>query len=174
MKLITFRDPILVVFQLGGFYEYPLAMSYFSLRTEFLLSKFTMKFNQETDYKDIDLIINTISVKIPLLIKYTFPYEDRRPYIDMGVYYGLSVQNDSQLYIAESERFTNYTYITHMDIDPTISRSQLGYTFGIGYEIDRTDIHTVNFELRYVRNKGILTNLSDHSNSINLLIGFNF
>jgi hypothetical protein len=136
----------------GIFIDYPIEMSNFSLHSDLYFTK--NGYSYISNYTDKDLkqkntafVANTTSINIPVLVRYTFPTMDVRPFLNAGLIYTYNIKNSTSIYTS-----TIYpTYIETTEIDKTshISKNELGISFGVGIEYVLNNKHSVFFELRH-------------------------
>jgi len=136
----------------GIFIDYPIEMSNFSLHSDLYFTK--NGYSYISNYTDKDLkqkntafVANTTSINIPVLVRYTFPTMDVRPFLNAGLIYTYNIKNSTSIYTS-----TIYpTYIESTEIDETshISKNELGISFGAGIEYVLNNKHSVFFELRH-------------------------
>lgn len=159
-------------FTIGVFLDNPILVSDFSLHAELLLSKHGYSYNKLVDNKDLDFVANFTSLNVPLLLKYAYPSNKIRPFINVGINGTYLVKNKSLLCettINETTIEINDTEITSM-----ISDFQLGYVIGGGLEYKLNYKKSLFFELRYCNqyNQGDTEFLG--SSAFSVLTGINF
>ncbi len=134
-------------FTIGLFLENPILVSDFSLHAELLLSKHGYSYNKLVDNKDLDFVANFTSLNVPLLLKYAYPSNKIRPFINIGINGTYLIKNETLLYetiIKETVIKINDTEVTSM-----LSDFQLGYVIGGGFEYRLNYKNSLLFELRY-------------------------
>jgi len=136
----------------GIFIDYPIEMSNFSFHSDLYFSKnaYSYIFN----YTDIDLkqkntafVANTTSINIPVLIRYTFPTMNVRPFLNAGLIYTYNFKNSTS--ICTSTIYPTYIETSEYDNTPHISKNEIGISAGAGIEYVVKNKHSVFFELRY-------------------------
>lgn len=134
-------------FSIGLFLDNPISVSDFSLHNELLLSKHGYSYNKLVDNKDLDFVANFTTLNIPLLLRYAYPSNKIRPFINVGIKGTYFIKNKTLLYettINETTIEINDTEITSM-----ISDFQLGYVIGGGLEYKLNYKNSLFFEIRY-------------------------
>lgn len=134
-------------FSVGLFIDNPILVSDFSLHVEFFLSKHGYSYHKLVDNKDVDFVANYTSLNVPLLVRYAYPSNKIRPFINVGINGTYFIKNETFLYetaINETTIEINDTGITSM-----ISDFQLGYVIGGGFEYKLNYKNSLFFELRY-------------------------
>lgn len=116
----------------GFFADLPIEQSYFSLNTGVSITKNGFSFNSTSPQSDIDVVINTSSISVPVLLRYTLPTLVWRPFINAGGSYLYHLTNQSNLYRSSIDQ--NVITINKVEQQPFISDSMVGYSFGIGLQ----------------------------------------
>lgn len=154
----------------GLFVDNPIMVSDFSVRTELYYSKHGYSYNKSLENKDVDFIANISTLKLPLLIRYTYPSVKFRPFINLGCIVAFNIQNKNLIY--ESTKLQNTITINNPYNPDLIANNETGWTFGIGGEYSKNFKSSLFFELRY--NK-LNSNFSELNQSIiNITTGINF
>ena len=83
---------------MGIFIDKPVFVSEFSIRSELLFSRNGYSYNWSDGNLDVDLLINTASITIPLLIRYTHPSVKVSPFLNVGGTYTYNIRRDGQAY----------------------------------------------------------------------------
>lgn len=134
-------------FSVGLFLDQPILVSDFSLHAELFLSKHAYSYNKLVENKDLDFVANLTSLSVPLLLRYAYPSNKFRPFINVGINGAYSIKNETLLYkttISETTIEINDTESTSL-----ISDIQLGYVVGAGLEYKLNSNNSLFFELRY-------------------------
>jgi hypothetical protein len=156
---------------LGIFIDNPVFMSDFSINLELLFSRNGYSYNWSDENHDVDLVINTTSISLPVLIRYSYPSIKGRPFINVGGTYVNNIRNDCQEY--EAVIMGNAINIKKTNEESTISSNMLGLTLGAGFQYKVTYKNYASIELRYDKLQGV-----SHSGSlketIQLISSFNF
>jgi outer membrane protein W len=134
-------------FTIGIFLDNPILVSDFSLHAELLLSKHGYSYNKLVDNKDLDFVSNFTSLNVPLLLKYAYPSNKNRPFINIGINGTYLIKNKTLLYETTINETT--IEINDTEIKSMISDFQLGYVIGGGLEYKLNYKKSLFFELRY-------------------------
>ncbi|MEQ8646194.1 MAG: hypothetical protein RIC06_03350 [Cyclobacteriaceae bacterium] len=154
----------------GVFADLPIEMSYFSIHSEANFSKSGFAVNSQSPQSDIDVIVNTASVNIPLLVRYTLTTLFWRPYINAGLVYSYQVKYDSHIY--ESTEEQNVVTINEIHRDPLISRNRYGYSMGVGLQKNLDFRKIFAIELRHNELSGKANTLNQKQTSILISLSF--
>ena len=159
-------------YSFGLFLDKPISFSDFSFHFESNLSKVGYSYNFQMENKDIDLLINTTSLNIPLLIKYSLPLNKVRPFFDAGMVYCYNFKNEQNIY----EALINDSVIQIYDVSNNnlITDNQTGYVIGMGMEIKLRYRNSLFFELRHSRLFSIQDEPVLHKSVFQLLTSINF
>jgi hypothetical protein len=156
---------------LGAFIDQPLFVSDFSIRAELNYSKHGYSYNNITDTLDIDFVANVSSIKLPVLLRYTYPsVRPVRPFVNIGGLYLFNIQNENTFYT--TTKFNANNYEINKVKKSSIANNQWGLSVGLGCEY-RLGLKTSIFvEARYSK---IISKSDAMDYSIfNLLTGINF
>lgn len=154
----------------GLFIDSPISVSDFSLHTEFYYSKHGYSYNKFVDNKDLDFVANISSLKLPVLLRYSYPSIKYRPFINLGGIMTFNIKNENLLY--ETTVLNNIVEINDTQNTSLIGKYQAGYSVGAGIEYSLNLQKSLFVELRY--NK-LFDNVRVLNESIiNLLTGINF
>jgi hypothetical protein len=159
-------------FTFGVFIDNPILASDFSLHAELNFSKHGYSYNHTLESEDMDLIINTSSLRVPLLIRYTLPRNNFRPYIDAGAVFSYYINNENKLYQASIS--DSMIEISSQIEGSIISTSEFGYLFGCGLEFDLDYKKSIFYEIRFCRQFGAFDNILSKNSIINITSGINF
>lgn len=158
-------------FNAGIFVDIPILLSYFSLHPELYFQKNKFSGHSIINNTVNDIIINTTSINIPLLIRYTYPTLKLRPYINLGGTFNYNIRNENAVYT------TTISYDI-IEIEETInsniySEKQFGYTAGGGIQYSIDNRKSLFLELRY-NYLYTLTKETYGNKSVQCIIGINF
>lgn len=134
-------------FTIGAFIDKPISDSNFSLRLEAFYSKFSDAGSKQLSNQDTDYMVNTSSLKMPLLIRYVYPSNTLRPFLNAGLIGVFNLTNDAIL--LETNITNNVIKIKDAEEKFIIDKNQFGFSFGGGVEYSLTYKSSVFFELRY-------------------------
>lgn len=159
-------------FTFGLFIDNPILVSDFSLHTELFLTKHGYSYNKIVNVKDLDFVANMTSLSVPLLIRYSYPSNKIRPYVNTGLVGSYFVKNDALLY--ETYISDNTIVINDTQSIPVGSDFRLGYSFGGGIEFNLNYKKSIFIELRYNKQFNSLNPETFGSSAFNLFTGINF
>ena len=161
-------------FSIGMFLDNPILASDFSLHAEVLFSKHKHSYSYTSNTKKLDLTINTSSLRIPLLIRYTLPKNNFRPYFNVGPVYSYNLKNENSLY-KETITFTDLANTKVDFIEGTIiPTSEFGFAIGFGFEFDLDFKKALFLEIRYSEKFGATNDYSSRNSMIGISTGINF
>jgi len=159
-------------FSIGMFLDNPILVSDFSLHTEINFSKHGYSYNYNSSSEDLDLIINISSFRIPILIRYSIPKNNIRPYFNTGAIFSYNISNENALYKAS---FSNdIIEISNQLEESIISDNEIGYVLGCGLEYNLDFKKSVFFEIRFSKQYGISDDIQNNNSIINISSGINF
>jgi hypothetical protein len=156
-------------FSVGMFFDYPIIASDFSIHTEILISKHGFSYNKTVEGKDMDFVANLSSLKLPLLLRYTYPSNKLRPFLNIGISNLYYLRDELSIY--ETTTNKNTIIINNVMKTSLINKDYLEYTIGGGVDYQLNCKNSVFFELRY--SKSIVTEFLG-TKCINIITGFNF
>lgn len=159
-------------FSIGLFLDNPILVSDFSFHTEINFSKHGYSYNHISASEDLDLIINISSLRVPILIRYSLPKNNIRPYFNTGAIFSYNISNENALYQASFS--DNILEISNQVEESIISDNEIGYLLGCGLEYNLDYKKSVFFEIRYCKQYGISYNIQNNNSIINISSGINF
>lgn len=159
-------------YAIGLFIDNPILVSDFSLHSEIYFSKHGFSYNKLIDNKDIDFIANLSTLKVPLLIRYAYPSNKIRPFMNIGLVGSFHIRNKTQLY--ESTISKNTIEIDDVKLSSPIDNIQLGYCMGGGIEYKIKSRNSLFFEMRYTNQYGITIPETLRISGFNIVTGINF
>lgn len=159
-------------FSAGMFVDKPILLSDFSLHSEAYFSKHGFSYSKIVENRDIDLVVNLSTFMLPILIRYTYPSNNIRPFIDLGMIWSFHLRNEA--YLFETTITENVIEINDVVESSLIEDIQYGYCFGGGIEYILNSKHSLFFELRYNNQYGITNPETIKISGFNLITGINF
>lgn len=132
---------------LGLFIDDPISLSNFSLHLEMFYASYGHSYNYWDFNKDIDMIVNTRSLNIPVLLRYTTPMVKIRPFFNLGGIYSYQIKNENVIYEATISK--DIIEIKTANETSLISDHELGYSIGGGCQFSIIRNNGLFFELRY-------------------------
>ena len=159
-------------FSIGVYADNPILESDFSAHAELLFSKHGYSYNKLVDNKDIDFVANFTSIKVPLLVRYTYPSNKIRPYINVGFVGTYLIKNETLLF--ETTIKENTIEIDDPHITSLINDVQFGYNIGGGIEFKLNLKNSLFFELRYDNLYGAGDSEFRGTSAFNVFTGISF
>ncbi len=157
-------------FGTGVFTDIPIDMSNFSYHMEILFIKHNYSFSTETDNEIIDFATNISSVKVPVLLRYTYPSKKISPFINAGAILAYNMNKEVKLY--EMKFSGNIIDIEDITDESIIADMQKGFSTGLGIEYRLTYKHSAFFEVRF--NRLFVDKKTLNNQDIQFLASFNF
>lgn len=135
-------------FSIGIFLDNPVLVSDFSVHMELLFSKHVYSYYKVQDSRELDFVANLSSLSIPFLLRYTYPSNKIRPFINFGPIGSYIAKNETLLF--ETTMSENTIEINDTKSASLISDIQLGYVIGSGLDYKLNYKNSLFFELRYI------------------------
>lgn len=154
----------------GVFADLPIEMSDFSFNVGVDFSKSGFSVNSRNPQADVDVVVNITSLNMPVLLRYTIPTLVWRPFINAGSIYSYHLNNESKIY--ESSIDQNVITIHEVLQESLISKSMLGYSFGLGLQRNLNYRKIASAELRHNQLYGSKNTLNKRM--LEILINFSF
>lgn len=159
-------------FSIGLFIDNPILASDFSVHAEVLFSKHKHSYSFTSGTKNSDLAINTSSLRVPLLVRYSLPKNNFRPYFNAGLLYSYNVKNENTLY---KETITDFVTKKEDLIEGSIiPTSEIGYAVGCGLEYDLDFKRAIFLEIRFSEQFSATKEFSSRNSMINISAGISF
>ncbi len=157
---------------LGLFVDAPISASDFSVFTSFGLYQSSFSSNTLSDSYDADVLINQTTIKVPLMIRYTFPSLNFRPYFNIGFNYSYNLRNESIIYKAElNNNIIQYQTPIKEDL---IYDHQFGYACGMGIQYHLNYKRILFVEIRYNKEYSMKSEDMFNKNTLEIISGINF
>jgi len=157
---------------IGLFLDNPILVSDFSVHAELLFTKHGYSYNKLVDNKDLDFVANFTSLNIPFLLRYAYPSNKIRPFINVGIKGTYFVKNKTLMQETIIDETT--IEINDTEIRSMISDFQLGYVIGGGSEYKLNDKNSLFFELRYCNQYSQGDSEFVGNSAFSVLTGINF
>jgi hypothetical protein len=167
LKSAAFKNDY--AFNIGIYLDVPVLVSYFSFHPEIYYQKNTFTGHYEGSYDIADIVINSNSVTVPVLLRYTHPSTKYRPYIDLGAIYAYHFRNDNTVYSAS---ITNNIVGINEIKNGIYSDNQFGFSLGGGVQYDLDYRKAISLGLRFNNFIGTKNDVYS-SNSFQCVIGIN-
>lgn len=157
-------------FSVGVFIDNPILASDFSIHTELLFSQYKNSYSYTSEVKKINLKIDLTTLTVPVLLRYTVPVNNFRPYFNLGPAYSYHIKNESILHksILMAHDVSDLTKTTLESVMPS---HEIGYAIGCGLEFDLDFRRSIFFEVRYDNQFGISSDFSSKKSFIKFSTG---
>ena len=160
----------------GLFIDYPINMSDFSIHADLYFTKsgYSYKNNYTVDEfskMNVDFVANTTTINFPVLIRYTIPFMDIKPFLNAGLLYNFNLKNSTAIY--SSTIFPTYIQSSGVEGTSMISKSQAGFSAGGGVEFKLDEKHSVFIELRYNKLYSLPNQYTLNKSEFQLITGIN-
>ncbi len=156
----------------GAFIDQPVLISNFSLHAEITYSSHSFSDNEKSAENEMDLLSNVSALKIPVLIRYTYPSNRFKPYINGGSTLAYNFKHETKIW-----EFTGMNEIINVNkkFDNSLHAViGVGYSVGCGVEYAFNSKNSLFIEARFNRING-KGNLKSFDNSdLQFFTGFNF
>jgi hypothetical protein len=138
---------------LGLFADKPILMSDFSMHLELTYNKYAFANNEIIDNRDLDFVANVSSLGMPVLLRYSYPSNRIRPFVNAGGYLSWNLKNENNLY----EATVNHTLVEIAEIreNSLISKYMGGLALGAGFEYRLNFRRSLFIDFRYNRLYGL-------------------
>ena len=158
-------------FFLGMFADLPIMTSNISVHVELYHSSHKFSETGTKNNEVYDLTANQNSLKMPILLRYTFNRGKTNPFINAGGIVGFNYENENAIYITNKR--TNTIEIDKLDNISVISQFQYGFSAGGGIERKINNKNALFFELRFNKLSGQQKNTLGN-NELQLITSINF
>ena len=159
-------------FTVGLFVDKPISFSEFSVHSELYFSRHGFSNNKHVENKDIDLVVNTSTLSLPILLRYTYPYYKIRPYVNTGSYFTYSLKNQDAVYEATIEE--GIIEINKISENSLISQFHIGFSAGGGVVYKITYRNSIFLEARFSKRYELSGNDAFNNSEISFFTGINF
>ncbi len=170
LKLFDFKYD--AGYSFGLFIDHPILVSDFSLHLEAYYSQHRFQLYQHSNGNDYDFAGNLSSIKVPLMIRYTYPTNKIRPFLNAGGIFSFAIENRYSIY--EATIGEGVIEIDRINESPQFDTSQMGYTLGAGIEYKLNYRQSLFFELRTNKLYGFSGPKALNSSEIYFTTGINF
>ncbi len=138
-------------FSLGVFVDRPVFPGDFSYNISLYLSRFSENHYEIIDNQYVSLVVNSTSLQMPVLLRYTYPSLKIRPFLNAGGSLWYDIINESGIYktntISEENNIIELPYSA-----PGLGA---GFSIGTGVEYKFNHRNSLFLELRYTKKYGI-------------------
>jgi hypothetical protein len=158
-------------YTMGVFADLPIIPTNFSVHLELYHSSHKYSENRTKEDTYIDLTANQSSLKMPVLIRYSFNSGKTIPFLNAGGIVAYNYDHENGVFITTSKN--NIVEITKLDNISVISDFQFGFAAGAGIERKLNNKNALFFELRFNKLFGLSENTFGN-NELQLITGINF
>ena len=151
-------------------------MSHFSFRPEVLYKKNSLSGTFENEQLIINTKINTQTIVLPFLIRYTYPSMDYRVFGHLGLVYSNNITTEkafNTILKQNMKQLPDEPDISSKLNMTMVSRQQMGYSVGIGLEKRLGLRHYIFIEMRYSEFHAFSEETLNHSKS-HFIVGLGF
>jgi hypothetical protein len=134
-------------YTLGLFADRPLLAGNFSIHPELYFTKLRMSYNRLTADKDMDLVSNISFLKMPVLIRYSFPSIRIHPFISIGGILSTTIRNKTLMY--QTKITGDIMEIMGANEPVLMNQILIGYVIGGGVEFKLSAKHSLFLEIRH-------------------------
>jgi hypothetical protein len=159
-------------FSAGIFCDIPLYLGGFYFHPEISFNANSFLYNETTGNIEKDIIVNSSTLSVPLMLKYALPKNKLRPFINAGCMISHDIRNKNAVYL--SEHMGDVIEINKVNTYDIVSREQLGFSGGAGCEVDIDYRRSISLEVRYNYLLPITSDVTLKKDQLNLLIAFAF
>jgi opacity protein-like surface antigen len=131
----------------GIFINSPILLSDFSAHAEVVFSKHGFSYNAFENEKDLDLVANFSVLNIPVLVRYAYPSNRFRPFINAGLTGTHFLRKETLLY--ETSISKSIIKINQTEVNSVMNDFHIGYAIGGGIEYKLNLRNSLFLELRY-------------------------
>jgi hypothetical protein len=157
----------------GIFLDYPLSFSNMTVHQKIYFQKNAFSYNIRSENIEKDIVINLMSINLPVLIRYTMPVKGISPFIDAGAIYTFNIRNRNDIYVFEET--DNIIDIKIESDSELLTRHQLGYSLGAGLQIKVSYRNSIIWEVRYQKLYSLSIIPDTYNlNEFQIIAGFNF
>jgi len=152
-------------FSIHALIDIPISNTNFSFHPELYLKKnsFYTQFQNGSNSKNLDIIINNFAINIPLLLRFNQFIKGNRIFFETGPMISYSIKNKGKIYDYTIE---NDIYINEVQNKSLIKNKLYGFSFGLGFIKKYTSPISLFSELRF-------STMNNFNNSQNSYINFN-
>jgi hypothetical protein len=161
-------------FTISLFMDYPIGKKGLSFHPEFQFVRNNFKYHQYNYKYEATMVINTICINFPLMIRYTVPISEKkfRPYVNAGFVASFLLKNESLILettIKDEVIISDKYYRADL-----LGDQYAGYITGAGVQFNIHHRLNLFAELRYGRSYAFLNNTLLNKRECYLLTGINF
>lgn len=132
---------------LGCFVDVPMAMTYFTVNASTIISNNVFMYHNESQYVDLDVSVERLSLEVPLQVRYTLPSRVLRPFVNVGTVFVQSLDNNQHIYSTTKRLSVRTT--EEYDQNRLLATFNQGYVIGFGFNVHVDPRRVVSAELRH-------------------------
>lgn len=156
-------------FVVGVTGDFPINSGYVSLHTDVLLSRSQFNTVSQSGAVVTDIVYNSSSIDVPVLVRYRLPTPGWRPFVNAGLQASFNLNTKGNIYTSTFDQDVVTTSTTEVKILPGLT---WGVAAGLGIEYDLLSRNAVFVELRLARAYGGSDSLQ--KDQVLILTGFTF
>ncbi len=153
----------------GLFADIPLQQN-FSFYVNVNISKSRFSANSRSNQTDVTMALNIISADLPIMIRYTLPTLNWRPFLAGGGVYSYHLRSKNEVYKTQISDST--VSINDLSNHSLISDSMPGYCFGVGLQRNLMYRNVLSTEFRFHQYPGYKDSFKKNQLSILFSISF--
>ena len=134
-------------FVAGLFIESPVLLSDISVFAELLFTHHEFSANTSINGRDMDFYGKTSSVQVPLLVRYSFPSNKLRPFVNAGCAFLYNFDSEDKLYTATVS--PTLVEISGVHETSLIRDAMIGYSVGGGAAFQVRPRNWISLDIRY-------------------------
>ena len=178
LPFVNFKSDMGIVS--GIFIDNPVALSNISYHSElyFSMHRYAYQTHMESvdggasEVRDISFNSDISTLKLPMLLRYTYPSMKIRPFVNIGGIVAYNIKNKSSVY--ESGSVTGHPYVINLKEADLIPKFPAGFALGAGMEYKLTYRSSVFLEIRYDRLYGLSPNNTLNNSEFSIITSYNF
>lgn len=155
-------------FIVGIFIDNPISSSDYSLHAELYYSQYKFSYSTQNEIRHIQLDWSKSTIQAPILLRYIYPSNIVRPYINAGGIVSYNLINEhtltKEIYLEDVTSIINKSFIDDF---------QIGYSVGCGIEYKLNTKNSLFFEFRYNKCHGLTHINSLNTSEVNFLVSIN-
>jgi len=157
---------------LGILIDNPILVSDFSIHSELMFSEHTFSYNNKVADGDFDFIAKITTIKIPLLVRYTFPLNKFRPFFNVGGLAAFNIKNVNSVYESIINQYD--IEINKISTHSMIPDRQFGFSAGGGVERTINYKNSICLSVSFSKLYGFSNPEYMKNSVISIVTGYNF
>jgi hypothetical protein len=132
---------------IGIFIDKPINVTDFSFHPEIYFTDYGYSSNSVLDSQEIDIVVNSSAINVPILFRYTVPIMKARPYLNLGGIYSHHLKIEYQTYSTVINQ--GVIEISLLTKPSPVATDQFGFSTGAGLEVDLTYRFRLYLDFKY-------------------------